>query len=244
MPDLTSDQMAAREDLIRSVLRLLSNERSEPHAHLDADQEYTDDLLMDAAKRYIAQVTPPTIVTICGSMRFFDQMLQVAAEETAKGHVVLAPFSVVAPEDQGGEFKAMLDELHRRKIDMADQVVIVTNQDGYVGTSTRAEMVYAAQQGMRWDVREFEVPPATSGDLVVEVRAQHPCPDCGGVVIRIDHAMEMPDYECRDQFDCCWSSETAPPDPDKFEDEDTGRPVADVHLPPAHRTYTVETPHV
>lgn len=104
----------------------------------------------------------PTIVVICGSMRFFAQMLEVAADETAKGHIVLAPFSVVAPEDRGSEFKAMLDELHRRKIDMADRVVIVTDQDGYVGTSTRAEMVYAAQQGMTWDVREFEIPPVTA----------------------------------------------------------------------------------
>lgn len=98
----------------------------------------------------------PFIVTICGSMRFFDQMLQVAADETAKGHIVLAPFSVVAPEHQDSEFKQMLDELHRRKIDMADSVIVVTNQDGYVGTSTRAEMVYAAQRGMTWDVREFQ----------------------------------------------------------------------------------------
>lgn len=101
------------------------------------------------------------IVTICGSMRFFDQMLQVAAGETAKGNIVLAPFSVVAPEDQGSEFKAMLDRLHREKIDMAEQVVIVTNQHGYIGTSTRNEMVYAAQTGKSWDVREFHLPEPT-----------------------------------------------------------------------------------
>lgn len=99
----------------------------------------------------------PPIVTICGSMRFFEQMLQVAADETAKGHIVLAPFSLVAREHQDSQFKLMLDELHRRKIDMADSVIIVTNQDGYIGNSTRAEMVYAAKRGLVWDVREFEI---------------------------------------------------------------------------------------
>ena len=101
------------------------------------------------------------IVTICGSMRFFEQMLQVAADETAQGNIVLAPFSVVAPEHQGSAFKAMLDRLHREKIDMAERVIVVTNQHGYVGTSTKNEMVYAAQAGKPWDVREFDLPEPT-----------------------------------------------------------------------------------
>lgn len=101
----------------------------------------------------------PRIVTLCGSMRFFEQMLKVAADETAKGHIVLAPFSVVAPEDQGGDFKAMLDRLHFQKIDMADEVVVVTNQDGYIGASTRREMTYALGNGKALDVREFETAP-------------------------------------------------------------------------------------
>lgn len=102
-----------------------------------------------------------TIVTLCGSMRFFEQILQVAADETAGGNIVLAPFSVVAPEHQDSEFKEMLDRLHREKIDMAEKVIIVTNQHGYVGSSTKAEMVYAAQQGKTWDVREFHLPEPT-----------------------------------------------------------------------------------
>jgi hypothetical protein len=101
------------------------------------------------------------VVTICGSMRFFDQMLQVAADETAMGRIVLAPFSVVAPEHQASEFKAMLDRLHREKIDMAERVIVVTNQHGYIGDSTRSEMVYAAQQGVPWDVRQFHLPEPT-----------------------------------------------------------------------------------
>jgi hypothetical protein len=96
-------------------------------------------------------------------MRFFEQMLQVAADETVKGNIVLAPFSVVAKEDQNGELKAMLDKLHFEKIDMCEQIIVVTNQDGYVGTSTRREMGYALNNGKDMDVREFHIPPAEGG---------------------------------------------------------------------------------
>jgi hypothetical protein len=113
-----------------------------------------------------------TIVTICGSMKFFEQMLQVAADETAKGHIVLAPFSVVAPEDQGSDFKAMLDRLHFQKIDMSSQVVIVTNQHGYVGTSTKREMAYALGNGKTVDVREFYLPEPTPSRFPREAGGQ------------------------------------------------------------------------
>ena len=97
------------------------------------------------------------IVTICGSMRFFEQILQVAADETVKGHIVLAPFSVIAQADQRSDLKKMLDELHFKKIDMCSQIIVVTNQNGYVGDSTRKEMGYALSSGKDMDVREFYI---------------------------------------------------------------------------------------
>jgi hypothetical protein len=100
----------------------------------------------------------PDVVTICGSMKFFPQMLEAAANLTAQGHIVLAPFSVVAPKDQDGEFKAMLDRLHFQKIDMASRIVVVTDQNGYIGESTRREMAYAASTGKAFDVQAFDVP--------------------------------------------------------------------------------------
>lgn len=44
--------------------------------------------------------------------------------------------------------KAALDELHLRKIDLCDEVLIL-NVNGYVGESTRREVIYALQQGKR-----------------------------------------------------------------------------------------------
>lgn len=42
--------------------------------------------------------------------------------------------------------KPMLDELHLRKIDLADEI-FVTNVDGYIGESTRKEIEYANKKG-------------------------------------------------------------------------------------------------
>jgi hypothetical protein len=86
------------------------------------------------------------VVTICGSMRFYDDMLAVAAKETANGAIVLMPHAIVAPADQDGDVKIALDALHRRKIDMSNRVIVVTRA-GYVGTSTAGEITYAEMAG-------------------------------------------------------------------------------------------------
>lgn len=85
------------------------------------------------------------VVTLCGSMRFFPQMLEVAAELTLRGMIVVAPFSVVPPEEQTFRAKRELDALHRDKIAMADAVVVVSDETGYMGDSTKAEVVYAGK---------------------------------------------------------------------------------------------------
>lgn len=46
--------------------------------------------------------------------------------------------------DEGtlGKTKAMLDDMHKRKIDMADSIFVV-NVGGYIGESTKSEIEYA-----------------------------------------------------------------------------------------------------
>lgn len=55
------------------------------------------------------------------------------------------------PQVEQHEIKARLDELHKRKIDLADEVLIL-NVNGYIGTSTRSELEYAIAHGkvVRW----------------------------------------------------------------------------------------------
>lgn len=47
--------------------------------------------------------------------------------------------------------KTLVDEVHKRKIDLADEVFVV-NVGGYIGDSTRSEVAYAVAQGkpIRW----------------------------------------------------------------------------------------------
>lgn len=85
------------------------------------------------------------IITICGSMRFFEEMLVVATEETLKGNIVLMPFAMkltLSLDEQDA-----LDELHLKKIDMADKILVVTDYTGYTGYSTQQEMAYAMHHG-------------------------------------------------------------------------------------------------
>lgn len=81
--------------------------------------------------------------TICGSMRFHALMLDVAADESKAGHIVLFPFVVIPPDEQvSSETKRMLDEMHFAKIDASVGIIVVT-VDRYVGISTRNEIRYA-----------------------------------------------------------------------------------------------------
>lgn len=91
----------------------------------------------------------PEIVVLCGSTRFKDEINRTNAELTMQGKLVisLGVFGHVDMPDRdwttgGSDDKRMLDELHKRKIDLADRVLIV-NPGGYIGESTRGEIEYA-----------------------------------------------------------------------------------------------------
>lgn len=91
----------------------------------------------------------PPVVTLCGSTKFRDDFLAEAKRLTLEGAIVIS-VGVFAHHEPGfdpdGPTKAMLDELHLRKIDLAGRVHVV-NPGGYVGTSTRREIAYAADRG-------------------------------------------------------------------------------------------------
>ena len=109
----------------------------------------------------------PTIVCLCGSTRYHRDFMEVAALESLKGRIVLTvhSFQFVPRQDSNGkhlvfesitpEQKVHLDELHLRKIDLADEVIIL-NRDGYMGDSTRAELAYARTR--RKHIRFLEDP--------------------------------------------------------------------------------------
>jgi hypothetical protein len=76
-------------------------------------------------------------VTICGSMRYYQQMLQCAEKLTMQGFLVDMPFCT-----KDGIIDTNLDAMHFAKIDRSDCIFVV-NTAGYVGASTRNEILYA-----------------------------------------------------------------------------------------------------
>lgn len=86
----------------------------------------------------------PEIVCLCGSMRFAEDMRAVGQSLTLAGVIVLTPTEIDIPttDDQ----KAALGELHLRKIDLADRVVVV-NRGEHFGESTTREIDYARAAG-------------------------------------------------------------------------------------------------
>ena len=99
----------------------------------------------------------PTIVCLCGSTRFSDAYQRANFDETLKGHIVLtigcdmrsdaALFDAMTDAERQ-QVKERLDVLHLRKIDLADEVLIL-NVGGYLGDSTRRELHYARLHGKR-----------------------------------------------------------------------------------------------
>ncbi|MFT3944711.1 MAG: hypothetical protein QM705_12945 [Ancrocorticia sp.] len=85
----------------------------------------------------------PQIVCICGSTRFRDEMAAANQQLTLAGKIVVAPAVFQHSGDViTDEQKQLLDELHLRKIDLADAVFVV-DPGGYIGESTTREIAYA-----------------------------------------------------------------------------------------------------
>jgi len=98
------------------------------------------------------------VITLCGSTRFKDEFLAVQKELTLKGNIVISvglfghsgDSEVWENMDEGTltKTKEMLDDMHKAKIDMADEIFVI-NVGGYIGESTRSEIEYAKLHGKK-----------------------------------------------------------------------------------------------
>jgi hypothetical protein len=100
----------------------------------------------------------PRIVCLCGSTRFSDAFHEANLRETLAGNIVLSigcdfrsDHDLALVGTLTNEDKVRLDELHKRKIDLADEILVL-NVLGYIGESTRSEINYALQEmkPIRW----------------------------------------------------------------------------------------------
>lgn len=89
------------------------------------------------------------VITLCGSTRFKDQFLEAQKRLTLAGNIVISVglFGHSGDDEVRAEgTKEMLDDMHKRKIDMADGIYVI-NVNGYIGSSTRSEIEYAMANG-------------------------------------------------------------------------------------------------
>ena len=96
------------------------------------------------------------VITLCGSTRFKDAFMEAQKRLTLEGNIVISvglfghsgDNEVWENMDEGTltRTKEMLDDMHKRKIDMADEIYVI-NVGGYIGSSTRSEIDYAKGAG-------------------------------------------------------------------------------------------------
>ena len=89
------------------------------------------------------------VITLCGSTRFKDAFYDAQKQLTLEGNIVISVglFGHAGDEEVWKPgVKEMLDDIHLRKIDMADEIFVI-NVGGYIGESTRREIDYATKTG-------------------------------------------------------------------------------------------------
>ena len=85
------------------------------------------------------------VITLCGSTKFKEDFFREQKRLTLEGNIVISVglFGHSGDNEVWTEgTKEMLDDMHKRKIDMADEIFVI-NKDGYIGSSTKSEIEYA-----------------------------------------------------------------------------------------------------
>lgn len=104
------------------------------------------------------------VITLCGSTRFKNEFIETQKQLTLEGNIVISVglFGHSGDNEVWTEgTKEMLDDMHKRKIDMSDEIYVI-NVGGYIGSSTKSEIAYAEAAGktVRYleDSRSYFIP--------------------------------------------------------------------------------------
>ena len=84
------------------------------------------------------------IITICGSLKFKDEMIDIAEKMELKGNCILCPIYPTNPDkDAYTEDEVLiLNKMHKEKIKLSDSILVV-NVNVYIGNSKKNEIEYA-----------------------------------------------------------------------------------------------------
>ncbi len=85
------------------------------------------------------------VITLCGSTKFKDDFIKEQQRLTMAGNIVISVgvFGHADGIELSQSEKVMLDDMHKQKINMADEIFVI-NKGGYIGWSTQQEINYAA----------------------------------------------------------------------------------------------------
>lgn len=98
--------------------------------------------------------TKSKVVTLSGSMKFWDEFVTTAARLSSMGYMVLTPFPIVKKsEDISEEEMKFYKELHKERIDKSDKLFVI-NKNGYIGDDTKDEIIYALHKGIEIEYLE------------------------------------------------------------------------------------------
>ena len=89
------------------------------------------------------------IITLCGSTKYKDAFLNAQKKLTLEGNIVISVGLFGHSGDNEvwtDDTKTMLDDMHKRKIDLADEIFVI-NVNDYIGESTKSEILYANLTG-------------------------------------------------------------------------------------------------
>jgi len=96
------------------------------------------------------------VITLCGSTKFKDDFMREQKRLSLEGNIVisLGMFGHSGDNEVWSDgVKEMLDEMHKRKIDMADEIFVI-NKGGYIGSSTKSEIEYAIKTNKKVNYME------------------------------------------------------------------------------------------
>lgn len=98
------------------------------------------------------------VITLCGSTKFKNEFMEQQKRLTLEGNIVISVGLFSHSEDDEvwdgmgentvSKTKIMLNDIHKRKIDMADEIFVI-NVGGYIGSSTKSEIEYAQRNGKK-----------------------------------------------------------------------------------------------
>lgn len=85
------------------------------------------------------------IITVCGSLRFYKEMMEITEKMELQGNCMLLPIynpSKSSKDDFTEEEAIMLDKMHKERIKLSDAILVV-NVNDYIGNSTKSEIEFA-----------------------------------------------------------------------------------------------------